>query len=151
MSTPGLEIRPLRAADEADWRRLWRAYLEFYETELPEAVYASTFARLIGDDPQDYNCLLAVLEGKPVGLAHFLLHRTCWNVADTCYLQDLYAAPEARGKGIGRALMEAVFARAKEMGAFEVHWLTNTENATARRLYDQLGETVPYVKYRRRL
>ncbi len=146
-----LVIRPLAAEDADDWRRLWRAYLAFYEAELSEEVFASTFARLIGDDPQDYNCLLAIVEGRAVGLAHYLLHRTCWHTANTCYLQDLFIAPEARGNGLGRALIEAVFAQAKAAGAFEVWWLTNEDNATARGLYDQLGETVPFVKYRRRL
>ena len=82
-------IRPVRPEDEADWRRLFAAYLAFYETVLPDAVYASTFARLLGPDPQDFSGLIATLDGRAVGLTHYLFHRHCWKIENTCYLQDL--------------------------------------------------------------
>lgn len=145
-----LVIRPLERRDEAEWRRLWRDYLAFYETELPETVYASQFDRLLGDDPQDYSGLVAELDGRLVGLAHYLFHRHGWKVENVCYLQDLYAAPEARGKGVGRALIEAVYARADAAGAPSVYWMTQEFNTTARRLYDRIGELTPFVKYQRR-
>ncbi|MGC9371450.1 MAG: GNAT family N-acetyltransferase [Paracoccaceae bacterium] len=144
-----LTIRPLRAEDEADWRRLWTAYLEFYESSVPEEVYATTFRRLLGDDPRDYNGLLAVLDGRPVGLAHYLFHRHGWKIEDVCYLQDLYADPEVRGRGIGRALIEAVYARADAAGAPSVYWLTQDFNTTARHLYDRVGQLTPFIKYQR--
>jgi hypothetical protein len=86
-------IRPLRPEDEADWRKLWSDYLAFYETSVPETVYASTFSRLLGSDPQDFNCLIAEVDGQPVGLAHYLFHRHGWKIENVCYLQDLYVAP----------------------------------------------------------
>ena len=146
---PALSIRPLTAADEADWRRLWTGYLTYYETMLPEAVYASTFARLLSDAPSEYRGLLAVQGGRPVGLAHYLFHRTCWAVADTCYLQDLFADPGLRGHGIGRALIEAVYAAADAHGAVSVYWMTQDFNATARRLYDRIGVKTPFIEYNR--
>lgn len=144
-----LEIRPIGPDDAAEWRRLWRAYLAFYETELPDDVYDATFARLLSGRAGEFHGLLALVDGQPVGLAHYLFHRTCWSVADACYLQDLFADPEIRGRGIGRALIEAVYAAADAGGAASVYWLTQDFNATARRLYDRIGVKSPFIKYKR--
>ncbi len=150
MSRPAdLTIRSVTAADEVEWRRLWTGYLEYYETRLPEAVYASTFARLLSGAVGEYRGLIAEAGGRPVGLAHYLFHRTGWSIADTCYLQDLYADPEVRGLGIGRALIEAVYRAADEYGASSVYWTTQDFNATARRLYDRIGVLTPFIKYKR--
>jgi GNAT superfamily N-acetyltransferase len=142
-----MRIRPIEAGDEPVWRLLWRDYLAFYETTLPEAVYAASFARLTDPAVRDYNGLLALRDGAPVGLAHYIFHRHGWQVADICYLQDLYVTPEARGTGAGRALIEAVYAEADAAGAPNVYWLTQEFNATARRLYDRVGRATPFVKY----
>ncbi|MBZ0128193.1 MAG: GNAT family N-acetyltransferase [Rhodobacteraceae bacterium] len=142
-------IRPVRAADEADWRRLWTGYLEFYKASVPEAVYVSSFARLLGDDPQDFHGLIAEAGGKPVGLVHYLFHRHMWKIENTCYLQDLYADPAARGKGVGRALIEAVYAAADAAGAPSVYWLTQEFNYTGRMLYDRIGVKTPFIRYNR--
>lgn len=142
-------IRPVRPEDEAAWRRLWRGYLDFYETELPETVYATSFARLVDPEVGDYHGLLALQGGEPVGLAHYIFHRSGWQIADVCYLQDLYVAPEARGAGVGRALIEAVYAAADAAGRPNVYWLTQTFNAAARRLYDQVATVTPFIRYRR--
>jgi GNAT superfamily N-acetyltransferase len=122
-------IRPLRAEDEADWRRLWTGYLDYYQTQVPEAVYASTFARLLGNDPQDFNGLLALVDGRPMGLVHYLFHRHCWKIENVCYLQDLFVDPAARGTGLGRRLIEAVYAAADANGTPAVYWLTQDFNA----------------------
>ncbi|NVP53867.1 GNAT family N-acetyltransferase [Mycoplana rhizolycopersici] len=147
----GLEVRPLKLSDEAEWRRLWTAYLAFYETSLPEEVFRKTFARLTGDDGASMAGLLAVSDGRAVGLAHFLFHRSTWSTGDVCYLQDLYADPEVRGTGIGRALTEAVYERAAAAGAPEVYWLTQEFNATARRLYDRIADKTPFIVYQKTL
>lgn len=149
MTESRLTIRPLAAADEAEWRRLWRAYLAFYKTELPEQVYAGTFARLLSGSPGEYRGLIAVHDGRPVGLAHYLFHRTCWSAEDTCYLQDLFADPEVRGTGVGRKLIEAVYAAADAHGAGSVYWMTQEFNHTARRLYDRIGVKTPFIEYNR--
>lgn len=144
-----LIIRPINGTDRAQWTRLWSDYLSFYETAVPEAVYDSTFARILGNDTRDFNGLLAVLDGKAVGLVHYLFHRHCWKIEDVCYLQDLYADPDVRGRGIGRALIEAVYGAADEGGAPAVYWLTQEFNAPARQLYDRIGSLTPFIKYAR--
>ncbi len=151
-SIGNLLIRPLEAGDEAGWRRLWKAYLEFYETELPDEIYRSSFDRMLKGNagaPNEYRGHIAVLDGKPVGIAHFLFHRHGWKIEDTCYLQDLYADPHVRGHGIGRALIESVYAAADAAGCPSVYWSTQEFNHTARKLYDRIGKLTPFIKYSR--
>lgn len=143
-------VRPLRQDDKTDWSRMWNAYLAFYETSRPTEIYDIYFERLLGRDPHDYNGLIAEVNGKPAGLAHFLFHRHGWSVENVCYLQDLYADPEVRGKGVGRALIEAVYAAADAEGAPSVYWLTQDFNVTARQLYDRIGTKTPFIKYNRK-
>jgi GNAT superfamily N-acetyltransferase len=140
-------VRPLVPSDEAVWRPLWRAYLAFYETELPEEIYAASFARLVDPAVTDYAGLIAEADGEAVGIVHYIFHRHGWRIEPVCYLQDLYVAPEARGTGAGRALIEAVYAAADAAGAPSVYWLTQAENATARRLYDRIGRATSFIKY----
>ena len=150
MSQPNaLLVRALRAEDEPVWRKLWRGYLDFYQSSVSDAVYSSTFARLLGDDPRDFNALVAEQDGRVVGLAHYLFHRHAWKVEEVCYLQDLYADPTVRGMGVGRALIEAVYAAADAQGAPSVYWLTQEFNETARHLYDRIGVLTPFIKYQR--
>lgn len=148
---PGLpvNIRELRPEDRGDWQALWQDYLAFYETALPEQTFDTTFRRLLGDDPRDFNALVAECDGRLVGLVHYLFHRHGWKEEDVCYLQDLYAAPDLRGRGIGRKLMEAVYAAADAAGAPSVYWLTQEFNHTARDLYDRIGVLTPFIKYQR--
>ena len=84
-----------------------------------------------------------------MGLTHYIFHRHGWKIENVCYLQDLYAAPDVRGKGVGRALIEAVYAEADKAGAPSVYWLTQDFNATARQLYDRIGTVTPFIKYTR--
>ncbi|NUB42826.1 GNAT family N-acetyltransferase [Fertoebacter nigrum] len=144
-----LTIRPLVAGDEAAWRGLWQAYLAFYGTTRPPEVFAATFARLTSGSAHEFRGLIAEQGGQPVGLAHYLFHRTCWETGDLCYLQDLYAVPAARGMGVGRALIEAVYAAADAHGAANVYWLTAADNATAQRLYDRMAVKTPFIEYNR--
>lgn len=144
-----ITIRPLARSDEPEWRRLWTAYLEFYKTSVPEEVYATTWERLLDDGDYEPNGLIAEVDGKPVGLVHYMFHRTCWTVGNNCYLQDLYADPAIRGKGIGRALIKAVYEKADAAGAANVYWMTQDFNQTARKLYDRIAKLTPFIKYQR--
>ncbi|MEO0357574.1 MAG: GNAT family N-acetyltransferase [Pseudomonadota bacterium] len=146
---PDLTIRSLQAADRAGWTELWRAYLAFYGTERPEAVYDLTFARNMNPDHEAQHCLVAAHQGRLVGLAHIIYHPHNWQAEDICYLQDLYADPSVRGQGVGRALIEAVYAAADKAGCPNVYWTTQEFNYQGRMLYDRVGTKTPFIKYQR--
>ena len=150
-ANPPPAIRPLRPEDKADWRRLWTGYLQFYQTSVPDAVYDSTFARLLGDDAQDFSALVAEVDGRLMGLTHYLFHRHAWKIENVCYLQDLYVDPQARGTGLGRKLIEAVYACADAAGSPAVYWLTQDFNHEARQLYDRIARVTPFIRYVRPL
>ncbi len=144
-----LDIRPLCAQDEPQWRRLWTAYLEYYESTVPEDVYRSSFARMLSDDDNEFRGLFALLDGQPIGLVHYLFHRHGWKIENVCYLQDLYVDEALRGTGAGRALIEAVYEKADAEGCPSVYWLTQHFNEVGRRLYDRVGQQTPFIVYNR--
>ncbi|SPH21633.1 hypothetical protein ASD8599_02385 [Ascidiaceihabitans donghaensis] len=148
-TTNALRVRPLAASDREQWAALWTAYLEFYETSVPTRTFDVYFDRLLGDDPQDFSGLVAELDGRLVGLTHYLFHRHGWKIENTCYLQDLYTDPAVRGQGVGKALIEAVYAAADAKNAPSVYWNTQDSNATARKLYDRIAQLTPFLKYQR--
>lgn len=141
-------IRALRADDEPGWRPLWRGYLEFYQTDLPDEVTNTTWRRLL--DPQEpLFGLVAERRGEIAGFAHCILHRGTWSLTQHCYLEDLYVAPEARGTGLGRELIAAVYREADARGADWVYWLTHETNTTARALYERVARRSGYIHYTR--
>lgn len=146
-----LLVRPLKVADQPEWRRLWSLYLEFYQTQVPESVFQTTFRRLMSRNPAEFDGLMATQCGRSVGIAHFLFHRHCWRLENVCYLQDLYVDAPARGKGVGRALIEGVYRAADAAGCPMVYWTTQRSNAPGRRLYDRVGELTGFIKYVRPL
>lgn len=144
-----LIVRPLCALDRPQWGDLWTSYLAFYETTRPQSLFDSYFARLLGDDPQDFHGLVAEQNGTLVGLTHYVFHRHGWSVENVCYLQDLYADPAVRGMGVGRKLIEGVYAAADAAGSPSVYWMTQDFNTQARMLYDRIGTLTPFIKYQR--
>jgi GNAT superfamily N-acetyltransferase len=144
MST--LEIRPVSAADHTAWLPLWQDYLHFYESELPAATSASTWQRFL-DPAEPTHAALAWRDGRAVGLVQWIFHRSNWLVADSCYLQDLFVSAEVRGGGVGRQLIEHVYAQARNAGSTRVHWLTQESNHTAMRLYDRIAQRSGFVQY----
>jgi GNAT superfamily N-acetyltransferase len=141
-------IRTLLPDDRAQWDVLWRGYLDFYRTEIPDSVTELTWRRIL-DPEAPIHGLCADGGGKLLGIVHYLFHPVTWAAGPRCYLEDLFTAPEARGRGVGRALIEAVYAAADARGADQVYWLTQTSNSTARRLYDQVARATDFIKYRR--
>jgi GNAT superfamily N-acetyltransferase len=142
-------IRALNAADADAWRLLWHGYLTYYETTLPEAIYDDTFARLISPAPNTPHGMVAEQDGALLGLVHYLYHPHCWKPEGVCYLQDLFTTPAARGQGVARKLIEAVYTVADQAGVPSVYWMTQDFNATARTLYDKVGVLTPFIKYQR--
>jgi GNAT superfamily N-acetyltransferase len=145
---PTITTRPLRPDERADWEPLWQGYLRFYKASVKPEVTETTWARL-HDPNEPMHVLGAFVAGKLVGIVHYIFHRSTWTTDNYCYLQDLFTAEEARGKGAGRALIEAVYERARQAGAGRVYWLTHETNATARALYDKLADYPGFVQYRK--
>ena len=143
-----LILRKIAEGDWSHWQRLWRDYLKFYETTLPDSVFKTAFHPLIGSDPRFFG-FLALKDDVAVGLAHCICDESYWVPEGRVYLQDLYADPEVRGSGIGRALIETVYAEAARIGRPQVWWLTQEFNTTARLLYDRIGVKSPFIKYNR--
>jgi GNAT superfamily N-acetyltransferase len=144
-------IRPARPEDHAQWLTLWDGYNAFYGragvTALAPEITAMTWARFF-DGYEPMHALVAEQDGQLLGLVHYLYHRTTLSLAPYCYLHDLFTSEGARGKGIGRALIEAVYAKAREARAARVYWLTHNTNATARLLYDKVAEESGFLVYR---
>ncbi|MFT3724944.1 MAG: GNAT family N-acetyltransferase [Hyphomonadaceae bacterium] len=142
-------IRTLEPSDHHEWDVLWRGYLEFYESVIPDHVTELTWNRLMDPEAPILGFCAATPDGKLLGIVHYLFHPVTWAAGPRCYLEDLFTHPDARGQGVGRALIEAVYAAADARGADQVYWLTQEFNATARKLYDQVAKATPFIKYRR--
>ena len=147
-----LVIRPIREGDYDAWRPLWDGYNAFYgrsgPTALGEDITATTWRRFF-DAGEPVHALVAERDGKLVGLVHYLFHRSTTAIGLNCYLQDLFTDAGARGGGVGRALIEAVYAAARAAGSHRVYWQTHETNQTAMRLYDQVAEKSGFVVYRK--
>jgi GNAT superfamily N-acetyltransferase len=141
-------IRPVDADERAAWEPLWRGYLDFYKASQAPDATDITWKRLL-DPKEPMFALGAYVDGKLRGLVHYLYHRSFWTTGDYCYLQDLFVAEDARNLGLGRALIETVYAKAREAGASRVYWNTHETNATARALYDKIAERSGFIQYRK--
>ena len=143
-------VRPLAARDKPAWLGLFRGYIRFYEATVPEEVIETLWQRLMRGGEGVHIALVAVDDADtPTGLAHILLHRSTWSNGLYCYLEDLFVDPAQRGRGIGRALIEAVYAHADARGCSRTYWMTQETNATARALYDRMATKSQFVQYRR--
>jgi GNAT superfamily N-acetyltransferase len=142
-------VRPLAAADRAQWDALWDGYLRFYESALDPAVTDATFARLIEPDVSNMFAFVAEEAGELLGFTHCVLHPATWTEGHYCYLEDLFVAPHARGKGVGEALIRAVYDRANQLQCARVYWHTHESNKTAQALYDRVAIKSGFIVYRR--
>jgi GNAT superfamily N-acetyltransferase len=146
--TDKIQVRPVGEDERAAWESLWAGYLAFYKATLAPGASDVAWARF--HDPDEPMFLLgAYVDGKLTGIVHYLFHRSTWTPGNYCYLQDLFVNDSARGLGLGRALIEAVYDKAKVAGASRVHWLTHTTNAQARILYDQVADNPGFMQYRK--
>jgi len=145
----GIEVRPLQPEDKDAWLELWQGYLTFYEQELASEVTENLFARLLSQ--KGHRALVAVCDGVPVGLVHYLFHDSSWSTRCVCYLEDLYVSEDLRLSGAGRKLIEAVYAAAdaEPTANGEVYWQTRQDNARARLLYERVGVLSDFIRYDR--
>ena len=143
-------IRDLQQEDRLGWERLWAGYLEFYKSSIAPEVTATTFARLL-DRNEPMFSLVADDDAthELIGMVNCVIHPTTWSRQDYCYLGDLFTAPAARKRGVARALIEGVYARADELNLGRVYWMTHESNETARKLYDQVATNSGFIQYRR--
>lgn len=145
-----MQIRAINASDRDQWQALWDGYQRFYGyTDRPQAFFDQAIARLLSGDAADFQGLVADDGGRLLGLTHYVYHPNLWRPGGVCYLQDLFTLPEARGKGVGRALIEAVADAARMRGAEAVYWLTAEDNYSGRMLYDRVAARTPFIKYQR--
>ncbi|MGI5282927.1 GNAT family N-acetyltransferase [Nonomuraea polychroma] len=141
-----ISIGKLLPSDRNAWESLFRAYIDFYERNEPDEMYERAWAEFQADTR--LHAFGARLDGRLVGITHFLTHgNTSAPDIDVCYLQDLFTASDARGRGVAKALIEAVTGWARERGCSRVYWNTHESNSTARRLYDKVAENRGFIRY----
>jgi GNAT superfamily N-acetyltransferase len=145
-----LIVRPVAPTDLAQWEALWDGYNTFYERTVPPEITRMTWSRFF-DTNEPVHALVAEKDGRLLGLVHYLFHRSTTLIGPTCYLQDLFTTEGARGQGVGRALIESVYERARTAGSLRVYWQTHETNLTAMALYDKVAERSGFLVYRKRL
>ncbi|MBL4615646.1 MAG: GNAT family N-acetyltransferase [Magnetovibrio sp.] len=143
-------IRNLKTEDETRWRKLWDGYCRFYDASVSADITNATWARLLDKDSAIFG-LVAEVAGEVVGFTNCVLHDNTWSTKPVCYLEDLFCAPEARGQGVGRALVEAVQQMGRDEGWRHVYWRTDAGNVTAQSLYNKLAKRTDWVTYEMKL
>lgn len=147
---PPVAVRSVTPNDFEDWKPLWDDYNAFYErvgpTALPDEVTDTTWRRFF-DASEPVHCIVAERDGKLAGFCHYLFHRSTSRLEPVCYLQDLFTAPDYRGHGIGRALIERVSELARQSNTSRVYWLTHTTNTPGRTLYDKVAKNLGFIQY----
>jgi GNAT superfamily N-acetyltransferase len=147
---PSALVRSIQPHDFPAWKPLWDGYNAFYgrsgHTALPPEVTEVLWRRFF-DPTEPVFALVAELDGKLVGLAHYLFHRSTTRIELTCYLEDLFTSPAERGRGVGRALIEGVYQRTRSAGLTSVYWQTHESNSAGRLLYDKLATNSGFIVY----
>ena len=149
MTVADIVVTPLGPRDRARWAELWRGYLDFYETELPQEIYDHTWHRLIAAEGPIRGLGARLRSGTTplVGITHYLFHAHAWMTREVCYLQDLFVDESARRQGCGAKLIEAVAVIARERGCARLYWTTKEDNARARSLYDRIARFNGFIRY----
>lgn len=145
-----ITVRPVEPRDFTAWKPLWDGYNAFYgrsgPTALADEITQVTWQRFF-DSSEPVFGLVAESEGRIVGIANYLFHRSTTRFELTCYLQDLFTDPGQRGRGVGRALIEGVYDQARAHGIRRVYWQTHETNAAGRRLYDTVAKHHGFIVY----
>ena len=141
-------IRPLGEDEREAWNPLWDGYLAFYKSALAQEISDLAWSRF-HDPDEPLFALGGYIDGRLLGIAHYLFHRSTWAHNRYCYLEDLFVAEDARRCGVGRALIEEVYRKADAAGASRVYWLTQSGNTQARALYDKVADNLGFIQYRK--
>jgi len=145
-----LDVRSIATTDFDRWAPLWEGYNTFYQRTLPIEITRMTWSRFF-DAYEPVHAMVAERDGQLLGLVHYIFHRSTITIGPVCYLQDLFTVAAERGRGIGRALIAAVYERARAAGSTRVYWHTHETNLTAKQLYDQVAQLSGSVQYRKEL
>ena len=144
-------IRAVHRDDFDQWLPLWVGYNLFYQRPVvADEITRTTWSRFF-DAYEPVHAFVAEREGQLIGIVHYLFHRSTGMIEPVCYLQDLFTSPPARGEGVGRALIEAVYDTARDKGSTRVYWMTHETNTQAMALYDQVAEKSGFLQYRKQL
>ncbi len=148
----GFWVRPARAGDEAEWRRLWQSYCDFYAVTVSPDVTGALWRRILDEGAPIHALVAETNEGtwfgpRPIGFAHYVLHPYTWGTEQICYLEDLFVAEDFRGKGAGTALIGALIRLSQDNGWPRLYWHTHRDNQVARSLYDRFAPVDPFVRY----
>jgi GNAT superfamily N-acetyltransferase len=143
-----IEIRRIKESDKVEWQMLWRGYNEFYEREVEDRTTDRVWSSLQSGTGEPFG-FVAMQDDTLVGFTHYFFLPSTSDWGPRCYMQDLFADPSVRGRGVGHKLIEAVYADADKNNAAQTYWLTATSNKTAQKLYERVATMTPFVKYRR--
>ena len=144
-----MEIKTIEATHFDDWLPLWDGYLVFYETTLKDEITRDVFDRICDKNYGQMGGFIAYENSVALGLVHYIIHDNTWSDKKVCYLEDLFTAAEARGKGVGRALIEKVAEYAKHTNCRHVYWQTHKTNKTAQALYNKVAEDTEFLVYKK--
>lgn len=143
-----LEILPIPKAPQhrGAWQALFQAYGDFYKRPMTAEIFDTVWAWL-NDPAHEVEGVLAVLDGQPVGLAHFRRMPRPLYGAEVGFLDDLFVDPQCRGHKVGEQLIAHVAQVARTRGWATVRWLTADDNYRARALYDRVGRKSHFNLY----
>ena len=143
-----MHIRPIDRNDKAQWLPLWKGYQTFYKVTIADDVTDVTWERFF-DEFIPVHAFIAEDKGEILGFVHYIFHYSAWTKGPYVYLQDLFTTEAARGKGVGRALIAAVYEAAEKTGAARVYWLTHETNETAIGLYEKVADRSGFIQFRK--
>lgn len=144
-----MNIRPVTKNDFNEWLQLWKGYQVFYKAAISDEITKTTFDRFQDAREPVYCLVIENQEKQLIGLVHYIFHRSTWTIENYCYLQDLFVDPKHRASGLGRKLIEAVYAEAEKNHCSRVYWLTQENNEQARMLYDRIADQTGFIQYRK--
>ena len=139
-------VRDTEATDEQAWRELYRGYRDFYNVAHSDAAIDTVWG-WIHDPAHETRGLVAEVDGKVLGLAHYRTFARPLSASHGLFLDDLFTAADARGHGLGSALLTRLSEIARDEKATVIRWITAADNETARSLYNRVATETPWVTY----